>query len=78
MSSWRFGIGDLVSRAANAAAAISPAVADLLGDLSVTSTGTWMDGGAVQNVAYVDALELLLQSVAGSPTQVAILDLRKA
>jgi len=46
----------------------------LSSDLSLSSAATWMDGGAVQNVAYAvgDSLELLLQSVAGSPTQVAI------
>lgn len=46
----------------------------LSSDLSLTSADTWMDGGAVQNTAYAagDSLELLLQSVAGGPTQVAI------
>ena len=38
--------------------------------LSVTSTDTWMDAGAVQNTAYVagDKLELMVVSVAGLPT----------
>lgn len=42
--------------------------------LSLTSAGLWMDGGAVQNVAYEagDYLELMLVSVAGSPTEVTI------
>jgi len=46
----------------------------LSSDLSLTSADTWMDGGAVQNTAYAagDSLELLLQSVAGSPDQVVI------
>ena len=42
--------------------------------LSLTSADTWMDGGAVQNTAYAigDKLEIMVVSVAGSPTQVAI------
>jgi hypothetical protein len=46
----------------------------LASDLSLTSDVTWMDGGAVQNATYAagDSLELLLQSVAGSPAQVVI------
>lgn len=42
--------------------------------LSLTSTDTWMDGGAVQNVAYVegDKLEIMLTAVGGDPTQVGI------
>ena len=42
--------------------------------LSLTSADTWMDGGAVQNTAYVagDKLEIMVVTVAGSPTQVAI------
>ncbi|MGH7178870.1 MAG: hypothetical protein ACREJC_15955 [Tepidisphaeraceae bacterium] len=45
------------------AAAVSLAVAD-----------TWTDGGAVQNTAYVagDKLEIMLVTVTGSPTQVAV------
>ena len=41
--------------------------------LSVTSTDTWMDAGAVQNTAYVagDKLELMVVSVAGLPTALA-------
>lgn len=42
--------------------------------LSLTSADTWMDGGAVQNTAYAagDKLEIMVVTVAGSPTQVAI------
>ena len=42
--------------------------------LSLTSADTWMDGGAVQNTAYVadDKLEIMVVSVTGSPTQVSI------
>lgn len=52
----------------------------LASDLSLTSAGTWMDGGAVQNETYAagDSLELLLQSVAGAPAEVVIqVDFRK-
>jgi hypothetical protein len=43
-------------------------------DLSLSSADTWLDGGAVQNTAYAigDKLELMVVSVAGAPTQVAI------
>jgi len=42
--------------------------------LSLTSADTWMDGGAVQNTAYVagDKLEIMVVTVAGSPDQVAV------
>jgi hypothetical protein len=42
--------------------------------LSLTSADTWMDGGAVQNTAYVagDKLEIMIVTVAGTPTQVAV------
>jgi hypothetical protein len=42
--------------------------------LSLTNADQWMDGGAVQNTAYAagDELEIMVVSVAGSPTQVAI------
>lgn len=42
--------------------------------LSLTSADTWMDGGAVQNTAYVadDKLEIMVVSVTGSPTQISI------
>jgi hypothetical protein len=42
--------------------------------LSLTSADTWMDGGAVQNTAYVagDKLEIMVVTVAGTPTQVAV------
>jgi hypothetical protein len=46
----------------------------LASDLSITSTETWMDGGAVQNTAFSagDPLIAELTSVAGAPSQVAI------
>jgi hypothetical protein len=46
----------------------------LSSDLSLTSADTWMDGGAVQNTGYSagDKMEILVQSVAGSPTQIAV------
>jgi hypothetical protein len=42
--------------------------------LSLTSADTWMDGGTVQNTAYAagDRLEIMVVTVAGSPTQVAV------
>jgi hypothetical protein len=42
--------------------------------LSLTDADTWMDGGAVQNTAYVagDKLEIMIVSIAGTPTQIAI------
>jgi len=42
--------------------------------LSLTSADTWMDGGAVQNTAYAagDKMEIMIVSVTGSPTQVAV------
>lgn len=42
--------------------------------LSLTSTDTWMDGGAVSNTTYAegDSLEIMLTAVGGSPTQVAV------
>jgi len=42
--------------------------------LSLTSTDTWMDGGAVQNVSYaaLDKLEIMITAIAGSPTQIGI------
>lgn len=51
------------------AAAVSLAVAD-----------TWTDGGAVQNTAYAtgDKMEIMIVTVAGAPTQVAVqVDLTK-
>lgn len=46
----------------------------LSSDLSLTSADAWMDGGAVQNTAYVagDDLEIEIATVAGSPTEVAV------
>ena len=42
--------------------------------LSLTSADTWADGGAVQNAAYAtgDKLEIMVVSVTGTVTQVAI------
>jgi len=47
---------------------------NLSSDLSLTSANTWMDGGAVQNINVNtgDMLEIMLVSVTGSPTQIAI------
>lgn len=61
-------------------ARINGASTHLASDLSVSSTDTWMDGGAVQNTAYAvgDKLEIMVVSVSGSPTQIAIqVDLRR-
>jgi hypothetical protein len=46
----------------------------LASDLSLTSADTWTDGGAVQNTAYAagDKLEIMIQSITGAPTQVAV------
>ena len=43
-------------------------------DLSLTSADTWMNGGAVQNTAYAvgDKLEIMLVTLTGTPTQVAV------
>ena len=49
--------------------------------LSLTSADAWMDGDTVQNTAYVvgDKLEIMVVSITGSPTQVAIqVNFRKA
>jgi len=46
----------------------------LSSDLSLTVADTWMSGGAVQNITYAigDKLEIMIVTVAGLPTQVAI------
>lgn len=46
----------------------------LSSNLSLTSANDWIDGGAVQNVAVVagDEIEIMIVTVAGSPTQVAV------
>lgn len=46
----------------------------LSSDLSLSSADTWLDGGSVQNTSYSagDAMEIMIASVAGAPTQVAI------
>lgn len=61
-------------------ARINGASTHLASDLSLTSADTWLDGGAVQNVAYTvgDRMEIQIVTVAGSPTQVAVqVDLRR-
>jgi hypothetical protein len=42
--------------------------------VSVSSADTWVDGGAVQNTSYAagDKLEIMIVTVSGSPTQIAI------
>lgn len=42
--------------------------------LSITSTDEWIDGGDVQNTAYIagDELEIMIVTVAGDPGQVAV------
>jgi hypothetical protein len=42
--------------------------------LSLTNADTWMDGGAVQNTALAvgDKLEIMIVTITGSPTQVAV------
>jgi len=42
--------------------------------LSLTSADTWADGGAVSNTSYAagDDLEIMIVTVAGTPTQIAI------
>jgi len=42
--------------------------------LSLTSADSWMDGGAVQNTSYAagDDLEIMLASIAGAVTEIAI------
>ena len=42
--------------------------------LSLTSADTWMDGGEVQNATYAagDKLEIMIVTVAGDPTQIAV------
>jgi hypothetical protein len=46
----------------------------LASNLSLTSADAWMDGGTVQNTAYVagDKLEIMIVSISGAPTQVAV------
>jgi len=46
----------------------------LSSDLSVTSTDTWMDGGAVQNTGYSagDDLEMEAASITGAVTELSI------
>ena len=43
--------------------------------LSLTSADAWADGGAVQNTAYAagDKMEIMIVSVTGTPTEIAIL-----
>ena len=52
----------------------------LASDLTLTSTGTWLDGGAVQNVSYStgDEMEIMLTGIGGSPSEIAVqLDLTR-
>jgi len=46
----------------------------LASDLSLTSSDTYMDGGAVQNASYAagDKLEIMVTGVTGAPTAVAV------
>ena len=46
----------------------------LASNLTISSTGVWMDGGAVQNTAFAagDALYIQIVSVGGSPSQIGI------
>ena len=43
-------------------------------DLTISASGSWLDGGAVQNTAYVvgDRLEIMLTGIVGNPTQIAV------
>lgn len=52
----------------------------LASDLSLSSTGVWLDGGAVQNTDYAagDTMEIRLTAVSGLPTEIAVqVDLRR-
>lgn len=46
----------------------------LASDLTLGSADTWLDGGAVQNIAYSsgDKLEIMLTGISGTPTELAI------
>jgi hypothetical protein len=46
----------------------------LVSNLTLSSSGTWMDGGAVQNTAISagDELQIVIVSVSGTPTQIAV------
>ena len=46
----------------------------LAADLTLSTLDTWLDGGAVQNVSYAqgDKMEIMITSVAGLPSQIAI------
>ena len=46
----------------------------LVSDLTLGSAGTWTDGGAVQNTAVSvgDKLEIMVISVSGTPTELAV------
>lgn len=48
--------------------------AHLSSELSLTTPDLWIDGGAVQNATYVtgDKLEIMIVSLDGTPTQIAI------
>jgi hypothetical protein len=46
----------------------------LASNLSLASADIWTDGGSVQNASYAagDKMEIMIVSVSGSPTQIAI------
>jgi hypothetical protein len=46
----------------------------LASNLTLTSTNTWIDGGAVQNTAYAigDKMEIMVASLSGGETQIAV------
>lgn len=46
----------------------------LSSDLTLGSADTWLDGGAVQNTAYVtgDKLEIMLTGIGGTPSELAV------
>jgi hypothetical protein len=73
LKGWRVG-GTGATVNAGKGTTASPTNPVLASDLSLTSTETAMDGGAVQNTAFAvgDPLILILSSVSGSPTEVAI------
>lgn len=55
-------------------ARINGASTHLATDLTISSAGSWLDGGAVQNMAYTtgDRLEIMLTSIVGGPSQIAV------
>lgn len=53
---------------------VIPGADHLASDLSLTDANEWTDGGTVSNTTYAegDSLEVIMRSVTGSPTEVAI------